>query len=194
MTSAVDTLNKDAGIPKSVFPVLGGLTVGIIALVYPEVLYWGFENVDILLESRPFVKGLSADLLLQLVAVKIAATALCRASGLVGGYYAPSLFIGGAAGMAYGKFIGIALAQNPGIHLSILEVASPQAYGLVLFLHGQCFIQSLLFFFGLVLIADDSVRLIVLFYRLEWLLHLRGFVKFLLHRYCCYLNLHKTIV
>ncbi|XP_018447038.1 chloride channel protein CLC-e isoform X2 [Raphanus sativus] len=131
MTTAVDSLNKDAGIPKSVFPVMGGLTVGIIALVYPEVLYWGFENVDILLESRPFVKGLSADLLLQLVAVKIAATALCRASGLVGGYYAPSLFIGGAAGMAYGKFIGIALAQNPGIHLSILEVASPQAYGLV---------------------------------------------------------------
>ncbi|KAF8101078.1 hypothetical protein N665_0210s0014 [Sinapis alba] len=131
MTTAVDSLNKDAGIPKAVFPVMGGLTVGIIALVYPEVLYWGFENVDILLESRPFVKGLSADLLLQLVAVKIAATALCRASGLVGGYYAPSLFIGGAAGMAYGKFIGIALAQNPGIHLSILEVASPQAYGLV---------------------------------------------------------------
>ncbi|CAH8345115.1 unnamed protein product [Eruca vesicaria subsp. sativa] len=131
MTSAVDSLNKDAGIPKAVFPVMGGLTVGVIALVYPEVLYWGFENVDILLESRPFVKGLSADLLLQLVAVKIAATALCRASGLVGGYYAPSLFIGGAAGMAYGKFIGIALAQNPGIQLSILEVASPQAYGLV---------------------------------------------------------------
>ncbi|CAN8327777.1 unnamed protein product [Cochlearia groenlandica] len=131
MTSGVDSLNKDAGVPKAVFPVMGGLTVGIIALAYPEVLYWGFENVDILLESRPFVKGLSADLLLQLVAVKIAATALCRASGLVGGYYAPSLFIGGASGMAYGKFIGLALAQNPEIHLSILEVASPQAYGLV---------------------------------------------------------------
>ncbi|KAL9289231.1 Chloride channel protein CLC-e [Arabidopsis thaliana] len=131
MTSAVDSLNKDAGIPKAVFPVMGGLSVGIIALVYPEVLYWGFQNVDILLEKRPFVKGLSADLLLQLVAVKIAATAWCRASGLVGGYYAPSLFIGGAAGMAYGKFIGLALAQNPDFNLSILEVASPQAYGLV---------------------------------------------------------------
>jgi H+/Cl- antiporter ClcA len=139
MTSAVDSLNKDAGIPKAVFPVMGGLSVGIIALVYPEVLYWGFQNVDILLEKRPFVKGLSADLLLQLVAVKIAATAWCRASGLVGGYYAPSLFIGGAAGMAYGKFIGLALAQNPDFNLSILEVASPQAYGLVLFLCGQCF-------------------------------------------------------
>ncbi|XP_010530979.1 PREDICTED: chloride channel protein CLC-e [Tarenaya hassleriana] len=132
LTAAVDNLNKDAGIPKAVFPVMGGFTVGVIALAYPEVLYWGFENVDILLESRPFVKGLSADLLLQLVAVKIGATALCRASGLVGGYYAPSLFIGAATGMAYGKFIGLALAQtNPEFHLSILEVASPQAYGLV---------------------------------------------------------------
>ncbi|KAJ6365647.1 hypothetical protein OIU76_030426 [Salix suchowensis] len=64
--------------------------------------------------------------------VKIVATSLCRASGLVGGYYAPSLFIGAATGMAYGKFINIAVAQpNPTLQLSILEVASPQAYGLV---------------------------------------------------------------
>ncbi|OMP03872.1 Cystathionine beta-synthase, core [Corchorus olitorius] len=113
-------------------PGVGGLSVGLIALAYPEILYWGFQNVDILLESRPFVKGLSGDLLFQLVAVKIMTTSLCRASGLVGGYYAPSLFIGAATGMAYGKFISFAIAQsNPGFHLSILEVASPQAYGLV---------------------------------------------------------------
>ncbi|KAI5592845.1 hypothetical protein BDE02_04G179800 [Populus trichocarpa] len=64
--------------------------------------------------------------------VKIVATSLCRASGLVGGYYAPSLFIGAATGMAYGKFINIAVAQSsPTLQLSFLEVASPQAYGLV---------------------------------------------------------------
>ncbi|XVF01686.1 hypothetical protein REPUB_Repub04eG0109800 [Reevesia pubescens] len=132
LLGVVDNLNKDVGIPKPVFPVVGGLTVGVIALAYPEILYWGFENVDILLESRPFVEGLSGDLLFQLVAVKIIATSLCRASGLVGGYYAPSLFIGAATGMAYGKFISFVIAQfNPAIHLSILEVASPQAYGLV---------------------------------------------------------------
>ncbi|XP_022763847.1 chloride channel protein CLC-e isoform X1 [Durio zibethinus] len=132
LLGAVDDLNKDVGIPKPMFPVVGGLTVGVIALAYPEILYWGFENVDILIESRPFVKGLSGDLLFQLVAVKIIATSLCRAFGLVGGYYAPSLFIGAATGMAYGKFISFAIAQsNPAIHLSILEVASPQAYGLV---------------------------------------------------------------
>lgn len=129
----MDNLNKEIGIPKPVFPVVGGLTVGVIALAYPEILYWGFQNVDILLESRPFVKGLSGELLFQLVAVKIIATSLCRASGLVGGYYAPSLFIGAATGMAYGKFISFAISQsNPAFHLSILEVASPQAYGLVI--------------------------------------------------------------
>lgn len=132
MLVMVDNAHKTIGIPKAIFPILGGLSVGLIALVYPEILYWGFDNVDILLESRPFVKGLSADLLLQLVAVKIVATSLCRASGLVGGYYAPSLFIGAATGMAYGKFISSAISQSGSIfHLSFLEVASPQAYGLV---------------------------------------------------------------
>ncbi|KAF1890321.1 hypothetical protein Lal_00013575 [Lupinus albus] len=132
MLTIIDNLPKTTGIPRASFPVLGGLSVGIIALLYPEILYWGFENVDILLESRPFFKGLSTDLLLQLIAVKIVATSLCRASGLVGGYYAPSLFIGAATGMAYGKLIGLAVAEfNPMINLSVLEVASPQAYGLV---------------------------------------------------------------
>ncbi|KAJ4838303.1 hypothetical protein Tsubulata_034023 [Turnera subulata] len=128
----VDNLHKTTGIARAVFPVLGGLAVGMIALAYPEILYWGFENVDILLESRPFVKPLSADLLVQLVGVKIVATSLCRASGLVGGYYAPSLFIGAATGMAYGKLISSAVSMyNPTVQLSLIEVASPQAYGLV---------------------------------------------------------------
>lgn len=131
---AVEDVHKATGVDKSFYPIIGGLGVGLIALAYPEVLYWGFENVDILLESRPFVKGLPANLLFQLVAVKIVATSLCRASGLVGGYYAPSLFIGAATGMAYGKFAGYIISQfDPNLHLSFLEVASPQAYGLVIF-------------------------------------------------------------
>ncbi|XP_072990952.1 chloride channel protein CLC-e [Typha latifolia] len=128
----VENFQRATGIPKAVFPAMGGLSVGLIALVYPEVLYWGFENVDILLESRPFTSGLSYAILFQLVGVKILATSLCRASGLVGGYYAPSLFIGAATGMAYGKFVSsILLGPNPLFPLGILEVASPQAYGLV---------------------------------------------------------------
>ncbi|XP_049403054.1 chloride channel protein CLC-e isoform X2 [Solanum stenotomum] len=132
MLQIVENIQTASGVPKSAFPVLGGLLVGLVALAYPEILYWGFENVDILLESRPLVKGLSADLLLQLVAVKIVTTSLCRASGLVGGYYAPSLFIGAATGTAYGKIVSYIISHaDPIFHLSILEVASPQAYGLV---------------------------------------------------------------
>ncbi|XP_043712914.1 chloride channel protein CLC-e isoform X2 [Telopea speciosissima] len=132
MLTAIDHVHKATGISKSMFPILGGFSVGLTALMYPEILYWGFENVDILLESRPYVKGLPAYLLLQLVGIKIVATSFCRASGLVGGYYAPSLFIGAATGMAYGKFVSYAVSLlDPVFHLSILEVASPQAYGLV---------------------------------------------------------------
>ncbi|KAJ8767036.1 hypothetical protein K2173_012547 [Erythroxylum novogranatense] len=132
MLSLVNNIHQSVGPPKAMFPVLGGLATGIIALAYPEILYWGFENVDILLESRPLVKGLSAELLLQLVGIKIIATSLCRASGLVGGYYAPSLFIGAATGMAYGKLISFVVSQSEAtFQFSVFELASPQAYGLV---------------------------------------------------------------
>ncbi|KAH9303010.1 hypothetical protein KI387_014593 [Taxus chinensis] len=129
---ASDKLLKMTGVPAAFLPPLGGISVGLIALAYPEVLYWGFENVDTLLESQPYVKCPPADLLLQLVGVKIVATSLSRASGLVGGYYAPSLFIGAALGSAYGKLASYALSHaNPLLHLDALEVASPQAYALV---------------------------------------------------------------
>lgn len=135
MLAFFDGIQRAVGIPKAAFPILGGLAVGLMALAYPEILYWGFQNVDTLLESLPSSNSLSAGLLLQLVAAKIVATSLCRASGLVGGYYAPSLFIGAATGMAYGKIVGYLISiSNPILHLSVLEVASPQAYGLVIFI------------------------------------------------------------
>ncbi|CAL4947897.1 unnamed protein product [Urochloa decumbens] len=128
----VEGLQRATGLPKAASPALGGLIVGLLALMYPEVLYWGFENVDILLESRPFTSGLSANILVQLIGVKILATSLCRAFGLVGGYYAPSLFIGAATGMAYGKFMRFTFTgPEPLLHVPFLDVASPQAYGLV---------------------------------------------------------------
>ncbi|CAN6684997.1 unnamed protein product [Malus baccata var. baccata] len=92
----VDNLHKTVGLPKFLFPIVGGLAIGLMALAYTEILY----------------RGLSADLLLQLVVVKIGATSLCRASRLVGGYYAPSLFICAATGISYGKNISSAVAQS----------------------------------------------------------------------------------
>ncbi|KAL2650577.1 hypothetical protein R1flu_018705 [Riccia fluitans] len=132
-TTWFEWLQKTTGLPPGFLPPLGGLCVGLVSLQYPEVLYWGFANVDVLLESQfPWVKGPSAMLLLQLVGAKVVATSICRGSGLVGGVYAPSLFIGAALGSAYGKLAAYALTHaDPRLHLDSLDVAAPQAYALV---------------------------------------------------------------
>jgi len=132
-TAIFDHVKKTTGIPAGLLPPVGGLSVGLIALAYPEILYWGFENVDVLLESqRPWVRAPPVDLLLQLVAAKLVATSLCRGSGLVGGVYAPSLFMGAALGSAYGSLAGAVIANaDPMYHLDALKVAAPQAYALV---------------------------------------------------------------
>jgi len=75
-----------------IMPALGGLCTGTVALAFPEILYQGFGNVNALLEQT------SADyaplLLLQMLGAKVVVTAVCRGSGLVGGIYAPSIFMG----------------------------------------------------------------------------------------------------
>jgi H+/Cl- antiporter ClcA/CBS domain-containing protein len=111
------------GIPSALMPPLGGLLAGTVALLYPEILYNGFDNADAILANPGTIY--SPALLLQLVGAKLVTTAACRASGLVGGFYAPALFMGAALGAAYGQ-----LAQ----HLpfaDVLVVGSPEAYALV---------------------------------------------------------------
>ena len=78
----------------------------------------GFENFNNILD------GVSASgvaytpsMLLEISALKIVATAVCRNSGLVGGIYAPSLFLGAAVGSgsrrwhSAGKFKDVHLYQ-----------------------------------------------------------------------------------
>ncbi|KAJ7258822.1 hypothetical protein O6H91_19G008700 [Diphasiastrum complanatum] len=131
-TYAFDSLQQVTSMPAAFLPSIGGLCVGLVALAYPEVLYWGFENVDVLLESRPWVRGPPVNLLLQLVGAKLLATSICRGSRLVGGIYAPSIFMGAALGSAYGKLVGFAVTHaDPLYHLDALKVAAPQAYALV---------------------------------------------------------------
>ena len=75
------------------WPTLGGLGTGLIALAYPEVLYQGFGNVNAILEARG--SDYAPAVLLQIVAAKVVTTSICQRSGLVGGIYAPSIFMGG---------------------------------------------------------------------------------------------------
>ncbi|KAL6912221.1 hypothetical protein ACP4OV_001026 [Aristida adscensionis] len=114
--------------PIVVYPALGGLGAGLIALKYPGILYWGFTNVEEILHTGKSASAPGIWLLAQLAAAKVVATALCKGSGLVGGLYAPSLMIGAAVGAVFGGsaayLINSAIPGNA-------AVAQPQAYALV---------------------------------------------------------------
>lgn len=162
-TAVFENVRNSTGLPTGFFPPVGGLAVGVIALAYPEILYWGFENVDVLLESRPLDqilgRGPSVELLLQLVGVKVIATSLCRGSGLVGGMYAPSLFIGAALGSAYGSIARTVFSHaDPVLHLEWLKVAAPQAYALV---SANCFSHGRQHLFYLFLLWNVCSRLLL---------------------------------
>ncbi|KAI3686120.1 hypothetical protein L1987_79792 [Smallanthus sonchifolius] len=126
--NAFEYIKERFNLPGVVTPALGGLGAGIIALKYPGVLYWGFNNVDEILHTGKIASAPGIWLLAQLAAAKVVATALCKGSGLVGGMYAPSLMIGAAVGAVFGgsagELINSAIPGNTAI-------AEPQAYALV---------------------------------------------------------------
>ncbi|MGC6387147.1 chloride channel protein [Ewingella sp. S1.OA.A_B6] len=79
---------------------LGGLAVGLVAMVSPLVLGNGFEVIDLILNNG----DLQTSLLLVLV-LKIVATAITVGSGAVGGLFTPSLLIGAASGALVCTFL-----------------------------------------------------------------------------------------
>lgn len=159
-THMFEFLRDRIGIPATVTPAIGGLVTGLIALRYPGVLYWGFTNVDEILHSGKTATAPGQGLLIQLICAKVLATSFSKGSGLVGGVYAPSLFIGAAVGSVYGTMAGKAInAAMPGHD----TVAHPQAYALVL-ISGSCILcfssdlkLSSLSILGLVIIQQICV-------------------------------------
>jgi H+/Cl- antiporter ClcA len=92
---------RACGVPVAVLPILGGLACGSLAVLFPEITYQGFDNLNALLQPEDRSSGHTAITLLALVIVKVLATSVCRGSGLVGGVYAPALFIGAALGVSF---------------------------------------------------------------------------------------------
>ena len=84
-------------VPSWCHPMAGGLLVGLIALVFPEVLGVGYESTDAALSA-----SYPAWLLIALIVAKTAATAISIGSGFSGGVFSPSLFIGAMVGGAFG--------------------------------------------------------------------------------------------
>jgi chloride channel protein, CIC family len=79
-------------------PAAAGLVIGFIGIRLPQVMGAGYSVIDQALHGQ-----FSWKLLLMLAALKIFATGLSFLSGVPGGMFAPSLFIGAMLGGAVGS-------------------------------------------------------------------------------------------
>ncbi len=85
-------------IPEFLKPALGGLVVGVMGLLHPEIFGIGYETVEKALNS-----SLPLKLLLILILLKILALSFTIGSGGSGGIFAPTLYIGAVLGGAFGE-------------------------------------------------------------------------------------------
>jgi CIC family chloride channel protein len=96
---------------------LGGIVVGALAILNPDVC----GNGQGLLQSL-FHQNWLWDGILAIVLLKLVATATAFGSGVVGGVFTPTLFIGAATGVLYGQAV---LYLAPGLR------ADPAMYGFI---------------------------------------------------------------
>lgn len=94
---ATDRLARRIDMPLWLRPVTGGLAVGAMAIWFPQVLGVGYDATDAALNQQ-----LSLALLLSLIVLKTAATAITLASRFGGGVFSPSLYLGAMTGGAFG--------------------------------------------------------------------------------------------
>ena len=98
------------GVPIWVRPGIGGLAVGGILLVLPEM--YGESSAAL---NRALAGRYTLVLLLVLCLGKMLATSTTLGMGFVGGVFAPSLFIGGTLGAAFGTLVAPAYAPAAGV-------------------------------------------------------------------------------
>jgi len=84
-------------VPEYYKGAVGGLMIGALGLVMPQVFGVGYDSMEAALSGHLF-----AWLALALVFVKILATSISLGSGGSGGIFAPSLFLGAMLGTAFG--------------------------------------------------------------------------------------------
>ena len=94
-------LAEASTVPAWMRPALAGLAVGLIAVVFPQVLGVGYGATDNALKAE---YGLW--LLIGLIVAKTAATSLTIGGGMGGGVFSPSLFLGAMLGGAFGSVAG----------------------------------------------------------------------------------------
>ncbi|MGE4402596.1 MAG: chloride channel protein [Desulfobulbus sp.] len=95
-------------LPLWLLPACGGLVVGLFGLIWPQALGLGYTTINQALTNQ-----LPLTLAAWLVAIKILTTGFSLGSGMSGGIFAPSLFIGAMIGTVFGN---IAQSLWPATH------------------------------------------------------------------------------
>ncbi|WP_315582802.1 chloride channel protein [Actinomyces viscosus] len=98
------------GVPIWARPGIGGLAVGAVLLVLPEM--YGESSAAL---NRALAGRYTLALLLILCVGKMLATSMTLGMGFVGGVFAPSLFIGGTLGAAFGTLVAPSYAPAAGV-------------------------------------------------------------------------------
>lgn len=112
-----DYFDNKLNIPEYTKPIIGGLGIGMMALVFPQVMGVGYDSINNALHGNMIWY-----IALFLIFMKIFATSLTLGSGGSGGIFAPSLFIGAMLGYFFGDFA----------HFTFPDItAEPGAYALV---------------------------------------------------------------
>jgi H+/Cl- antiporter ClcA len=107
-------------LPPGLATAAGGLSVGLLALAFPQVLGVGYDTIEALLGLDGGIPVLA---LLLLLGAKLVATGISNAAGFVGGGFAPALVLGAVLGNCYGQLLGAGGLNLP--------VAEPPAYAMV---------------------------------------------------------------
>ena len=179
----VEWLLRRMRAPVWLRPCFGGILVGLIATIFPQVLGSGHGAVQITLDQR-----LPAGILLGLIAAKGLASAISVGSGFRGGLFSSSLLLGavyGGAAVALLQlaftYLGFAQVELDHIAYMLVGMASVAAavvgapvtmIFLVLELTGS-FIAALGVMVG-VIIASVAVRLSFGYSFATWRFHVRG--------------------
>lgn len=108
-------------LPPPLKPVIGGFLVGLAALGAPQILGVGYETVQAMLKGVEF----SVPFLLTLLVLKLVMTAISLGSGLVGGIFAPAMFLGASLGVIYGNVLAAIIPAG------MVNIAAPPAYAMV---------------------------------------------------------------
>jgi chloride channel protein, CIC family len=100
--TSTEALFRSLAIPRWARPALGGILIGLMALVFPQVLGSGHGGI-----LRELHSGFDLPFLAGLVVAKIIASAVSIGSGFRGGLFSTSLFLGSL----FGSLIGGVLAR-----------------------------------------------------------------------------------